>query len=193
MTGSTIIPALRYEDSAAAIEWLCRAFGFEEHAVFRDEDGRILHAQLTLGGGMVMMGSARDDDFGRLQKTPADVGGVGTQSPYVIVSDADAHYERAKAAGAAIVYDIRDEDYGGRGYSCRPDPVEGDAAGRVGAVGIGVGAVVEVGLGRPHRVRRLGVVVELRDRARDGDGSLLEILGDDGGAADCGLQGEQHE
>ncbi|TMB01350.1 MAG: glyoxalase, partial [Deltaproteobacteria bacterium] len=47
--------------------------------------------------------------------------GPVTQSPYVIVADADAHYARAKAAGAEIVMDIKDEDYGGRGYSAR-DP-----------------------------------------------------------------------
>jgi uncharacterized glyoxalase superfamily protein PhnB len=117
----TIIPTLRYRDAAAAIDWLCAAFGFERHLVVPGEGGTIGHAQLTCGNGMIMLGSAADDAFGRLQKTPVEVGGVGTQSPYVIVPDADAHYERAKAAGAAIVYDIRDEDYGGRGYSCR-DP-----------------------------------------------------------------------
>jgi uncharacterized glyoxalase superfamily protein PhnB len=117
----SIIPTLRYRDAAAAIDWLCAAFGFERHLVVPGEGGAIAHAQLTCGNGMIMLGSAADDEFGRLQKTPVEVGGVGTQSPYVVVPDADAHYERAKAAGAAIVYDIRDEDYGGRGYSCR-DP-----------------------------------------------------------------------
>lgn len=117
----TVIPTLRYRDAASAIDWLCDAFGFERHLVVPGEGGTVAHAQLLCGNGMIMLGSARDDEFGRLQKTPAEVGGVGTQSPYVIVPDADAHYERAKAAGAVIVYDIRDEDYGGRGYSCR-DP-----------------------------------------------------------------------
>jgi uncharacterized glyoxalase superfamily protein PhnB len=117
----TIIPTLRYRDAPAAIDWLCRAFGFEKHLVVPGEGGTIAHAQLTFGNGMIMLGSARDDEFGRLQKTPAQVGGVGTQSPYVIVADADAHYARAVAAGAEIVYPLKDEDYGGRGYSCR-DP-----------------------------------------------------------------------
>jgi uncharacterized glyoxalase superfamily protein PhnB len=120
-TRPNIIPTLRYREAAAAIDWLCAAFGFERHLVVPGEGGTIAHAQLTCGNGMIMLGSAADDEFGRLQKTPVEVGGVGTQSPYVIVPDADAHYERAKAAGAVIVYDIRDEDYGGRGYSCR-DP-----------------------------------------------------------------------
>jgi uncharacterized glyoxalase superfamily protein PhnB len=120
-TRPNVIPTLRYREAAAAIDWLCAAFGFERHLVVPGEAGAIAHAQLTCGNGMIMLGSAADDEFGRLQKTPVEVGGVGTQSPYVIVPDADAHYERAKAAGAFIVYDIRDEDYGGRGYSCR-DP-----------------------------------------------------------------------
>jgi len=118
----TIVPTLRYRDAAAAIDWLCRAFGFERHLVVPDEEGdKIAHAQLTFGNGMIMLGSDRDDEFGWLQKTPTQVGGVGTQSAYIIVADADVHYARAVAAGAVIVYPLTDEDYGGRGYSCR-DP-----------------------------------------------------------------------
>jgi uncharacterized glyoxalase superfamily protein PhnB len=117
---ATVIPAMRYRDAPRAIEWLCRAFGFEKHLVVPDKDGGIAHAQLTYGNGMIMLGSARDDAFGRLLRTPADAG-TTTQSPYIIVPDADAHYARAKAAGAEIVLDIKDEDHGGRGYSCR-DP-----------------------------------------------------------------------
>src|SRR5690554_1297328 len=111
-TPAHIIPTMRYRDAAAAIDWLCRAFGFERHLVVPGEDGTIAHAQLTFRNGMIMLGSARDDDFGRLQKTPAEVGGVGTQSPYVIVEDADAHHARAVAAGATVVYPLKDEDYG---------------------------------------------------------------------------------
>jgi len=113
-----IIPTLRYHDAPAAIEWLCKAFGFAKHLVVPGEGGGIAHAQLTLGDGMIMLGSARDDEFGRLQKPPRDVGGVGTQSPYVVVPDADAHHARAVAAGARVVMPLVDEDYGGRGYSC---------------------------------------------------------------------------
>ncbi len=120
MTRSPIIPTLRYRDATAAIDWLCRAFGFEKHIVVPGPKGTIAHAQLTFGHGMIMLGSAGDDEFGRLQRAPADVGPT-TQSPYIIVADADAHYARAKAAGAQIVLEIKDEDYGGRGYSCR-DP-----------------------------------------------------------------------
>ncbi len=118
---SKVIPTLRYADASRAIDWLCDAFGFERHLVVPSAGNTIDHAQLCCEGGMIMLGTARDDAFGELQTTPANVGGICTQSPYIIVSEIDAHYERAKAAGAEIVYDIRDEDYGGRGYSCR-DP-----------------------------------------------------------------------
>ena len=116
MSEANIIPAMRYRDARAAIDWLCEAFGFERHMVVDGPDGTIAHAQLTLSGGMIMLGSARDDDFGRMMKTPRDAG-TNTQSAYVVVEEIDAHYERAKAAGAEIVIEPVDEDYGGRGYS----------------------------------------------------------------------------
>ena len=118
-THPNIIPTLRYRDAAAAIDWLCDAFDMQRQMVVPGDDGTIAHAQLACGNGMIMLGSIYDDEFGKLQKTPAEVGGFSTQSPDVIVPDADVHYDRAKAAGAVIVYDIRDADYGGRGYSCR--------------------------------------------------------------------------
>ena len=117
---ATIIPALRYRDAAAAIEWLCKAFGFEKQAVYAGQGGVIEHAQLTFGNGMIMLGSERDNEYGRLLKPAREVGAV-TQSVYVFVDDADAHYARAKAAGAEIVVDIKTQDYGGRDYTCR-DP-----------------------------------------------------------------------
>ena len=120
-TGANVIPTMRYRDAAAAIEWLCKAFGFEKRLVVPGEGRTIAHAQLVFGNGMIMLGSARDDPFDRLVKPPRDLGGFGSQSPYVIVEDADRHYARAVAAGAEIVMDLKDEDYGGRGYSCR-DP-----------------------------------------------------------------------
>ena len=66
-------------------------------------------------------GSARASEFDNLQKPPSALGGAVSQSPYIIVDDADRHYARAVEAGAEIVIEIKDEDYGGRGYSCR-DP-----------------------------------------------------------------------
>ena len=120
-TASTIIPCLRYRDAPAAIDWLCRAFGFARRAVYAD-GATVHHAQLSFGNGMVMLGSAENaSEFGRRMVQPDELGLRETQCPCVIVADADAHYAQAKAAGAAIVDDIRDQDYGGRGYSCR-DP-----------------------------------------------------------------------
>jgi uncharacterized glyoxalase superfamily protein PhnB len=116
-----VIPTFRYRDAVTAIEWLCKAFGFEKHLVVPGENGGIAHAQLRFGNGMIMLGSAGDGHFDAYQKPPADVGGVGTSSPYVIVADADAHYARARAAGAEILLELEDAGYGGRGYSCR-DP-----------------------------------------------------------------------
>jgi uncharacterized glyoxalase superfamily protein PhnB len=120
-TAATVIPTMRYNDAAAAIAWLCEAFGFEKHLVVPGEDGTIVHAQLVFGNGMVMLGSARASEFDNLQKPPSALGGAVSQSPYIIVDDADKHYARAVAAGAEIVIEIKDEDYGGRDYSCR-DP-----------------------------------------------------------------------
>ena len=117
---STVIPCLRYRDARRMLEWLGEVFGFEPQAIYDDGAGGIAHAQLTLGAGMIMLGSARDDEFGRLQAQPAALGG-STQSSYLVVPDADAVYRRAKGAGAGIVIEIKDEDYGGRGFSCR-DP-----------------------------------------------------------------------
>ena len=116
----SVIPALQYKDAKAAIEFLCKAFGFTKNAVYEEEDGSIAHAQLAHGNGMVMLGSGKDSEYGKLLVRPSDAGGV-TMSTYVIVEDADAHFARAKAAGAQIVREPVTQDYGGRDYTCK-DP-----------------------------------------------------------------------
>ena len=115
-----IIPTMRYRDAPGAIEWLCKAFGFKKHLVVPGDAGTIAHSQLTLGNGMIMLGSVQADDSDGMTKVPSEVGAV-TQSPYIIVDSIDAHYQRAKAAGAEILMEIQDQDYGGRLYSAR-DP-----------------------------------------------------------------------
>ncbi len=119
-TRSTIIPVLRYRDAPAAIDWLCRTFGFERHLVVPNDDGTVAHAQLSFGNGMIMLGSVleTETEFGRLMKQPDEIGGAQTQSSYVVVTDADAIYARAKAGGARIATELKDEDYGGRDFSC---------------------------------------------------------------------------
>jgi uncharacterized glyoxalase superfamily protein PhnB len=123
-TLSTVVPVLRYRDAKKAIKWLCEAFGFEQYFVVPGENETITHAQLTFGNGMIMLGSAeksmeKSNEFSKLMKTPEEIGGCETQSCYIIVDDADAHYRQAKAAGAQIVLELRDEFYGGREYTCR--------------------------------------------------------------------------
>jgi uncharacterized glyoxalase superfamily protein PhnB len=120
-TTVNVVSTLRYQDAPKALDWLCRAFGFEKHLVVPGEGGTIAHAELTYGNGMIMLGSAgkHGGGYDELVKTPSELGGVGTQSVYVIVADPDAHLTRARAAGAEIVMDIEDKDYGGRGYTCR--------------------------------------------------------------------------
>ncbi len=120
-SGAKVIPTLRYKDAPGAIEWLGTAFGFETHLVVPGDRGSVAHAQLVSNGVMIMLGSVRDDAFGQLQKPPQEPGVACTQSPYIIVDDPDAHYARAVSAGAEIVYEIADQDHGGRMYSCR-DP-----------------------------------------------------------------------
>ena len=121
MNKSRIIPTMRYKDAPAAIEWLCTVLGFEKHLVVPGENDTIAHAQLVLGNSMIMLGSENDNEFGKLVKTPPDLGGINTQTAYIIIEEIDAHYQKAKAAGAEIVLEIADQDYGGRLYSCR-DP-----------------------------------------------------------------------
>ena len=120
-TRASIIPCLRYRNALGMIEWLCEAFGFQQHAVYAEGD-TVHHAQLVYGNGMVMLGSTSNaGEWGKAIVQPDEIGGRETQSACVIVADADAHYARAVAAGATIVIDIADQPYGGRGYSCR-DP-----------------------------------------------------------------------
>lgn len=120
-TGSTIIPCLTYRDAPRMVAWLCEAFGFHRHAVHEDGAGGISHAELTLGKGMVMLGSEQQDGaFAGLQSTPAKLKGT-TQSPYLVVADADPVHRRVVAMGGEIVMPIEDKPYGGRAFSCR-DP-----------------------------------------------------------------------
>jgi uncharacterized glyoxalase superfamily protein PhnB len=120
-TPSTIMPALRYKDANAAIEWLCNVFGFERHAVYPGPDNTIGHAELTLNGGMIMLGSARDDEYGRGFKSPSDLGNIETRGTYIIVADADAVYARAKGGGGKLVREIQNTDYGSREFTVK-DP-----------------------------------------------------------------------
>ncbi len=99
---SNVIPGLGYKNALAMIDWLCDTFGFEKQVVHTGPDGKVMHSQLTFGNGMVMVGSAAP----------------GTQAPYLIVTDCDAVYEKARAAGAKILSELEEKSYGGKGFAC---------------------------------------------------------------------------
>ena len=114
-----VYSGMRYRNAREAISWLIEAFGFEENFVVPGVGDDITHAQLRLGNSLLMLGSARDDEFNT--KTPLDLDGAYTQTLNVYVPDPDAHYSCAKAAGAQIVDPPADAPYGARGYVAR-DP-----------------------------------------------------------------------
>lgn len=109
-----IYPSFHYQDAAAMIAWLGAAFGFSVRACYED-GGIVHHAELVLGSSMIMVGSARDDAYGKLVGQPGNNGG---KSLYIAVADADAAYARAKAAGASIRQEPVDRDYGSREFIC---------------------------------------------------------------------------
>ncbi|MGD2042013.1 MAG: VOC family protein [Acidimicrobiia bacterium] len=115
---STVIPTLRYEDAGAAIRFLVDAFGFTEHMVVEGDAGIIEHAQLMHGSGMVMLGSDRNENAYGEHVRASGTTSIGL---YVIVADVGAHYQQARAAGAEIVMEPEEQDYGGSGYTAR-DP-----------------------------------------------------------------------
>lgn len=106
----TVMPYLLYEDSDDALEFLVNAFGFTEKLRMKDDGGRVSHAEVQMNDGVIMLGTPPGD-----YKNPAKLGGK-TQSVYVYVDDVDAHYDRAKQAGAKIVREPEDQVYGDRNY-----------------------------------------------------------------------------
>lgn len=93
-----------YQDASAAIDWLCRTFGFEVRLKIEGDEGRIVHGELTYGDGLIMVGEEGALNDGRpwkhAMKSPKSVGGVCTQSIMFYVDDAEAHYQHARSYGA---------------------------------------------------------------------------------------------
>lgn len=114
---SNIYPSLTYDDAPAAIEWLCRAFGFKKRLVVPGPDGTVMHSELSFGSDVIMIGSPKPDQ-GRIG--PGGLAGV-SQGISLRVDDPDAHFALAVKAGADIVRPLRDEEYGSRGYMAK-DP-----------------------------------------------------------------------
>jgi uncharacterized glyoxalase superfamily protein PhnB len=105
-----------YLDPWAALDWLEKAFGFERSMVISDQDGRLAHAEMRFGDGYIMVGS----EWAEFIASPASVGGKNTQSIHAQLQDGiDAHCERARAAGAAILQEPADQFYGDRTYRAR--------------------------------------------------------------------------
>jgi uncharacterized glyoxalase superfamily protein PhnB len=111
----TIFPLLRYNDARGAIRWLCAAFGFIELFSVPESGPTVRHAQLKLGTNLIMLGSVRPDDG---MASPQELG-AATQALSVYVDDLDAHFERARAAGARITSPPKDTDFGAREYHVR--------------------------------------------------------------------------
>ncbi len=107
-----------YDDPAKAIDWLCRAFGFEVQMKVEGEDGAIHHSELVFGGGLIMVGGAGSSPAhpeNMYRKSPRSLGGANTQSLFVHVEDVEAHFARARDAGATILSEPTTTDYG-EGY-----------------------------------------------------------------------------
>jgi len=107
----TIFPYLLYHSCEDALDWLSRAFGFEEVLRFTGAEGYVNHAEMKLGDGRLFMGNP-----GAGYRNPKEQGGE-TIGLYVYVDDVDAHFERARAAGAEITEELVDQGYGDRRYT----------------------------------------------------------------------------
>jgi PhnB protein len=112
---SRIAPYLLYEDVAGALDFLSKAFGFRERLRSAEDDGTVTHADMELGGDTIMMGDPGPDYV-----SPKRGGHPGSQV-HVYVDDVEGHFERAKAAGATILAEPKDQPYGDRRYDAE-DP-----------------------------------------------------------------------
>jgi uncharacterized glyoxalase superfamily protein PhnB len=114
----TFASAVFYKDPAAALEWLQKAFGFERVMVITDAQGKLVHSEMKFGDGYLMVGG----EWADFTASPASAGGRNSQATHVHMKDGiDAHCERARAAGAAIVREPEDQFYGDRSYMAK-DP-----------------------------------------------------------------------
>jgi len=107
----SFIPSLAYKDNRAALDWLQKAFGFETSEVLTDAEGNIVHAEMSHGDGVVMIGG----EWADWTRSPASLGGKNTQRVHVRIDRGlDEHCARARQAGAKIVMEPADQFYGDR-------------------------------------------------------------------------------
>lgn len=116
-----LIPATRYKDCEAALEFLTTVLGLRAHAVFRDDSGHIVHAQMALGSGLMMFGPPNDGPFDRFMTDPADTDGRETTTIYAVVPDIGARFahvaDRCEAMGGRILLPLEAQDHGGAAFS----------------------------------------------------------------------------
>ena len=110
-----VIPYLFYNDVAGAVQWLEDKFGFKKRFEMPGPDGSIMHADMTMDDGVIMMGRASEEAE---SKSPSELAAVH-QSLYVYVADVDAHFEHANKAGAQIVLEPEDMFWGDRMYAVK--------------------------------------------------------------------------
>lgn len=118
---ASVLPVVRYRDLTSAMAWLEQAFDFEQQVAVSDADGNAIFAQVRYGPSVMMLGAVRDTDIDLLMCQPDEIGGLETQSCYVVVADIDQAYDRAVGAGADIALPLQSDGLGRRGFSCR-DP-----------------------------------------------------------------------
>lgn len=118
-----VVPMVSYEDVAAMVEWLAKAFGFAERERYTDPDGTVSQAEMVFDGGVIMVGKPGPDyQSPRRHAEACDLARKWSETPYVIdgvlvyVDDVDSHFERAKAVGATILSEPEDMSYGDRRY-----------------------------------------------------------------------------
>ena len=119
-----ISSSLYYVDASKAIDWLCKAFGFEVQLKIEGEGGRIEHSELRYGDGMVMVGSADQPEKAPLRRSPKQIDNFNTQNMMVYVDDIEAHCKQAREAGGTILKEPTTTDYGeeywtDRSYECQ--------------------------------------------------------------------------
>lgn len=113
----SIIPALAYQNPRAALDWLQKAFGFEIEMVIEDDQGNPVHSELRHDDGLMMVGGEWMED---IIKSPASIGRKCTQTVHIhLTEDIDGHCERARKAGAEILFEPADQFYGDRTYRAR--------------------------------------------------------------------------
>lgn len=124
-----VIPMIAYENGPAAMDWLARAFGFTERTRMTEPDGRLSHGEMEAGDGMIMMATPSPHYHGpKRHRDESEAARRWSEVPYIIdgvlvyVENVDAHFQRARAAGATILSEV---ESGVNGKRYRAEDLEG--------------------------------------------------------------------